>query len=249
MNDRGNRKDDYRDSHIAKGGRYDDVLSGDTFDRYMTRWEVAHVLELIKDYFPEGIDRYLDFACGTGRVTQVIAPLATDVVGVDVSDSMLETAKCKVPGARFLSLDLTSTSVDIGEFDLVTSFRFFGNAGVDLRSAALRALNARVKLGALLLVNNHRNPWALMNLLAQVGGEKLDLDLTHGNFSLILRTAGFEVVAVRPIAVWQFRHSLAAHAGQHPKREAFLERIFGRRFLAGIAPDCVILARKIESLV
>ncbi|WP_244571472.1 class I SAM-dependent methyltransferase [Mesorhizobium carmichaelinearum] len=48
----------------------------------------------------------LDFACGTGRVTTVAGPLFGEVVGVDVSQSMLACAR--VPGnVKLVRADLT----------------------------------------------------------------------------------------------------------------------------------------------
>ena len=238
---------DYRSSHTNRGGKYDASLATDKFDAYMTFWEARHATAMLREVLPQGVDRYLDFACGTGRLTQVIAPLAREVVGVDVSETMLAAAGPKLPHARFVKADLTREDINIGQFDLVSSFRFFGNADPPLRSAVLKELNRRIRPGGYLLVNNHRNPLALMNILAALQGQSIDVDLTHRRFCRLLRDAGFEPVLVCPIAVWQFRHALAASAGQRTDREAQLERRFGNAAWAHIAPDSVILARKPES--
>ena len=50
--------------------------------------------EYLRDMIPRltrGGGRYLDFACGTGRITAIVAPLVGESVGVDVSESMLAT--------------------------------------------------------------------------------------------------------------------------------------------------------------
>ncbi len=244
MRERNEPIGDYVAGHKERGGIYDDVLSTDPFDAYMTKWETRHVRDLIDHAFPSGIGRYLDFACGTGRMTQVIAPSAAEVVGVDVSASMLEVARGKIPAARFIEADLASQSVEIGMFDLVSSFRFFGNAELTLRRSVLRALSERVRPDGYLLVNSHRNPWAALSLLHRFGGSDMAVDLSYPAFKRLLREAGFEIAEVRPIAVWQFRHSLAARAGQNPDREEALEKFFSGGIWAPVAPDVVILARK-----
>lgn len=238
----------YREMHADRGGSYDEALTRSAFDAYMTEWESRHVRAILRRHFPAGIGRYLDFACGTGRMTQVIAPHASEVVGVDVSASMIDAARPKLPGARFVKADLTSESVDIGTFDLVSSFRFFGNAEMDLRVAVLRALNDRIRDGGYLLVNNHRNPWAITSLIDRISGGTMEVDLTPRRFRRILDEAGFRIVEIRPIAVWQIRFGLAATAGSHPRREERLERLFSSPAWATIAPDAVILARKVRPL-
>lgn len=237
----------YRDLHIDRGRSYDESLSSSAFDRYMSDWEVKHIRQIVKCEFGNGIGRYLDFACGTGRITQVIAGYAAEVVGIDISKTMLEVARAKLPNARFVEADLTSKPPSIGRFDLVSCFRFFGNAEPALRMDALRAINSVVKERGHLLVNNHRNPLALLSLIDRVRGGPMEVDLTYRYFRRILRATGFEIVLARPIAVWQFRNAIAARAGSSPKREAYLERLFSSGYWAQIAPDAVILAQKVRS--
>ena len=89
--------DDYRLSHLERGRSYDATLAETPFDAYMAAWERQHLARIVGRLFPTGVGRYLDFACGTGRVTSVVAPLARESVGVDISPSMLEAARerCK----------------------------------------------------------------------------------------------------------------------------------------------------------
>jgi SAM-dependent methyltransferase len=235
---------DYREGHASRGAVYDATLSASAFDTYMTAWEDRHVRELVRHAFPQGVPRYLDFACGTGRMTQVVAQYAKDVVGVDISPTMLEAAQPKLPAARFVRADLTTESVELGQFDLISSFRFFGNADHELRRSVLRALGALARPGGYLLINNHRNPWACISMIDRLTGGTMEVDLTPRLLRRILSEAGFEIVAIRPIAVWQYRYGIAAKAGSNPVREERLERMFSSPIWANIAPDAVILARK-----
>jgi SAM-dependent methyltransferase len=69
------------------------------------RWEmkeffdtgVAEVRELMRRLegigYPKGRERALDFGCGVGRLTQALAGHFTEVVGVDIAESMLRRAR------------------------------------------------------------------------------------------------------------------------------------------------------------
>lgn len=63
--------------------------------------------------------RALDAACGTGAVTQQLVDRGHDVVGVDFSEVMLSRARRAVPGARFLSGDLTDLPLPDDDVDHV----------------------------------------------------------------------------------------------------------------------------------
>ncbi|HQR40301.1 MAG TPA: class I SAM-dependent methyltransferase [Blastocatellia bacterium] len=238
---------DYRGGHSDRGGKYDSSVAGDPFGAYMTAWETWHVAALLQSHMSRGVTRCLDFACGTGRMTTVLGRVAQEVVGVDISESMITEARKKLPSARFVVADLTSEGVDLGTFDLVSSFRFFGNAETDLRIKVLRELNRRMKDGAFLMVNNHRNPAALINRLDRAQGVHVDMDLTPAKFKRLLREAGFEIVTVRPIGVWMVRHALVSKAGSRPELESRLESLFASAVWAPLAPDAVILAKKVRA--
>lgn len=66
--------------------------------------------------------RILDLACGNGRHAAAWDGLGCEVVGVDLSRSLLERARDRrLPRARFVCADMTAVPVAPG-FDAVTSF-------------------------------------------------------------------------------------------------------------------------------
>jgi len=204
------------------------------------------VRRLLTVLFPDGIERYLDFACGTGRLTREIAPMARASVGVDISETMLENARAKVPGVEFIHADLTTSQLDLGEFDLISAFRFFGNADPELRVEALRVINQLQPIGSFLVTNNHRNPASLVHRISKLRGVSMELDLTPGLFSKLLAGAGYHVVKVVPIGAWMYRGRSMHLAGTRPRLERALERVFGHGVMARFAPDSVVLAQKIS---
>lgn len=241
----GDRTVDYRDTHLERGPTYDRRIENSPFDAFMARWEARHVEDILRARFPSGVGRHLDFACGTGRITAVVAPFARETVGLDISPTMLEEARLKVPAARFVQGDVTSQSLDIGRFDLITSFRFFGNAQDDLRIAVLRALRERLEPGGLLLINNHRNPMSAAALLGWIGTKKARPTLTYFHLRHLLEQNGFRIEERRPIGAWMYRAAVMNAKDRTVEDEQRLERTFGAHFLATVAPDAVIVARRV----
>ena len=207
---------DYRTSHLNRGEDYDNTLARNRFDAYMAEVERRHLLEIVPRLFPGGVSRYLDFACGTARITQTVAPFAEEAIGVDISPSMLEEARRKCPKVTFVQADLTSETNDLGSFDLATAFRFFGNAQPTLREEALDVLNRLVRPGGYLITNNHRNPYSLAALLHRAtGGGTKEKDLSHFLLVDLLAKHRFRTIETRPIAVYMYR---SRHMRQSPGR-------------------------------
>ena len=243
----GKLDDDYRQSHLERGSTYDATLAGSPFDAYMAQFERDYLLQLVPRLFPTTRPNYLDFACGTGRILETVAPLSREAVAVDISPSMLEEAWRKCPSVKFVHADLTKDGVDLGKFDLVTSFRFFGNAQDELRAAVLRALNRVLHVNGQLVINSHRNPHSIAALLNSVTGGKHGMDLHYFKLKRLLREHGFEITLTRPVGFCMYRAKLMA-ANNAAARAGRMENIFKHGMFTPLAPDAIVVARKIRSL-
>lgn len=193
---------DYRKSHVSadKGARYDALYApgsalafySDHFERPYIEAQFARVQE------ERGGGRYLDFACGTGRILAVGAAFFDETVGIDVSEAMTTIARKKTPGAQILEADVLTQSVDVGMFDVVTLFRFLLRAGM-LRDDVLQWLRGVIRDDGLLIVNNHRNAHSIRGVAFRIGhkihpnGFENEL-LTDRQVEAMLRRHGFEVV-------------------------------------------------------
>jgi SAM-dependent methyltransferase len=235
---------DYRAVHLEKGGQYDASLAESPWDAYMAHWERKRLPELLRRFIPAGPQRYLDFACGTGRVTEQVAPLAKHSVGVDISPTMVQEAKRKCPQTQFHIVDLTTQDPDLGQFDLITSFRFFGNAQDDLREGALRGISRRLATGGHLVINSHRNPRALYARLERWTGGGAEMDLHLPKLRALLARHGLDIVALQPIGAWMFRSSLMLSTKPDDARALKNEARFASPMLAGISPDLIVVAKK-----
>jgi SAM-dependent methyltransferase len=91
--------------------------------------------------------RVLDVACGTGRVTALLAGEGFgEVVGTDVSTAMMDVASRRLPGVEFFQGDATRLPVDSGSFDAVTCIGLLMHLDASTRVAVLREL-ARISRG------------------------------------------------------------------------------------------------------
>jgi SAM-dependent methyltransferase len=216
----------------------------DAFDAYMAEREKEFLGRFIPALFPSGIDRYLDFACGTGRITELVAPHARCVVGVDVSESMIATARQRCPAVQFVITDITREEHALGRFDLATAFRFLGNAQDELRVSALRAIGRLLNAGGYLLLNNHRNPYTPLAVARRWVGAPRDMDLSHFKLRRLLNAADFNIVSSRGIGGWwMVRHKIARGSGKS-RIDRVLDLAFGAQPFAAFCPDSVIVAQK-----
>lgn len=237
--------DDYRSSHLKRGETYDAYVSETPFDAYMAEWERRHLGAIVGELFPKGVPRYLDFACGTGRATATVAPMCHESVGVDISPSMLEVARKRLPDTSLHLCDLTREELDLGLFDLVTAFRFFGNAQDALREEALRAIVRRLAPKGFLVINSHRNPRSLASLFDRLtGGDAGQMDLHLGKLRSLLRRHGLFIRRQQPIGAWMYRSRLLNSYRPDDAAAIANERRFSLPALAAIAPDVIVVAQR-----
>jgi tRNA-Thr(GGU) m(6)t(6)A37 methyltransferase TsaA len=84
--------------------------------------------------------RALDFGCGTGRSTRFLRGLGFDVLGVDISEPMLERARERDPGHEYRLVpdgDLDALAAGGAAYDLVLSAFTFDNIPTMEKKVAL----------------------------------------------------------------------------------------------------------------
>ncbi len=195
----------YRDSHKA-------TEKGASYDRgYRRPWEdflwsrERHALSKILDRgFPDQETHLLDFACGTGRITEFLEHRVSTSVGVDVSTSMLARAKPKLKRTELIQADLTRGNVLQGRrFNLITAFRFFLNAEPELRLEAIKILSSLLTEDGCLIFNNHHNLgspyWALANLRTRARSGSGCRVMSIRQMHELARAADLEIVEIHPV--------------------------------------------------
>jgi demethylmenaquinone methyltransferase/2-methoxy-6-polyprenyl-1,4-benzoquinol methylase len=115
-------------------------------------WRIATA----KAIAPQPGERILDIACGTGTSSAALARSGATVVGVDISDGMLEEATRKHHGVEFVRANAEKLPFHSDEFDVVTSS--FGLRNVEHPSIALGEMYRVLKPGGRLVICEFSRP-------------------------------------------------------------------------------------------
>lgn len=83
----------------------------------LTRQSLATILAPVK--LSPGA-RVLDVGCGPGDITNELAEMGAEAIGVDFAGPMVDVARKRYPGLRFEQADVEKLPFDEGAFDLVT---------------------------------------------------------------------------------------------------------------------------------
>jgi 2-polyprenyl-3-methyl-5-hydroxy-6-metoxy-1,4-benzoquinol methylase len=137
--------DRYRKGNLTDASRTEFFSSGESYIDSMFRTVRQHV---DASFAPRSA---LDFGCGVGRMLLPLSRRCADVVGVDVSDSMLRLAEecCQSQGATNVRLVRSDDmlSAVTGSFDLVHSFVVLQHIPVPRGLLLLHRLLSLVKDG------------------------------------------------------------------------------------------------------
>ncbi len=152
----------YRTIHLGarKARSYDEDLWDPRAAKGL-EWLVEQRLlaEVLRADVAPGPRSVADFACGTGRVLELLGRSFPSPVGIDISPDMLALARDRCPRATLILGDVTTTPrLASGPFDLITAFRFFLNAEPDLQSEVLAWMRESLRPGGIVVANFHLNP-------------------------------------------------------------------------------------------
>jgi len=183
---------------------YDRVLyRPGSYDDWLWRLERRYLGGAVDRQFGAIRPRYLDFACGSGRILAALEGRCHEPTGIDVSSAMLDLARGKVEASRLVHGDLTTNaSLLTGPYELITAFRFFLNAEGELRAQVLRALHGLLAEDGVLILNIHGNMPSLRSLSVLVrrfrhSRERPPRQLSFPAMRRLLADHGFEVVDSR----------------------------------------------------
>ncbi len=191
----------YSESHLGRGADYHRNFSDLPGRALMWQMERRVLGDLT---VPLAANQVVDFACGTGRITKLLHEKLPDanVVGLDISSSMIELAKRNSPDVRFECTDGRHLASRFPEssVDLVCAFRFFANAEPELRCGVADQFASVVRPGGYVLVNNHRNFWSSSYFSRRVKSDRAPGCLNR-EVTGLFRERGFEVAAHRSLGL------------------------------------------------
>lgn len=236
--------ENYRDSHIqqGKGRSYHKTFSDDPYRRMVWQFEKGVLDQILEKFYGDAAIQHLDFACGTGRILSYLADRTKKAVGVDISPEMLRLARKYQNNAEIIETDLTRNDV-LGErkFNLVTAFRFFPNAEIDLRREAMRTLSRHLSSDGYLVFNNHRNTESTRNRVARLVGRRAYRGMNIAEINELLVESRLEIVEIYPLCVFPAseKHKLLPVLLLRP-----IEKLLGKlRFLQNFGENMIFVCR------
>jgi ubiquinone/menaquinone biosynthesis C-methylase UbiE len=196
----------YRDSHKykAKGAEYEAYYQNKAWQRFLWSREQEIILRTLEKYFTGRDVHLLDFACGTGRITEFLENRVKTSTGIDVSGSMLAIAKEKLKRTEIIEADITAgNALKPRKFNLITAFRFFLNAEPELRSAVIKELAELLDEDGCLVFNNHQNsgsPWIRLRHAhyRKKNPEGIYNVMSIEQMKILVEEAGLEIVEIYP---------------------------------------------------
>ena len=168
-----------------------DRLRGELFGDEFFLWAV---LGLIDSSLVVG-----DLGCGTGQLTEVVAPHVRRVISVDGSDDMLDAARQRLSGATNVDIrrgDLESLPIEAGELDAAVLSLVLHYSPEPPR--ALAEVGRVLRKGGRVLVVDML-PHDREEYQQQMG--HVWLGFSEGQITRLLTAAGFENVRVRTLPV------------------------------------------------
>ena len=105
----------------------------------------------IKDLKIKNNSKMLDLASGSGDITKIVSKYypKTDIIGLDISDKMLNIAGKKNPNNKFILGDILNLPFKNNEFNYITIF--FGLRNIENRTRAINEIYRVLKNDGLFL--------------------------------------------------------------------------------------------------
>lgn len=193
----------YSYSHLDKGKDYHDRFESVPGRKLI--WDLEKTF--IKDFLDKFgcFDNALDFAGGTGRIAKEFKASSKNQYIIDVSSEMLSVAKKTIPTAVIVNKDFREDDeLPDDYYDLVTAFRFFPNADVDLRKEAMEFIAKKTKPGGWVICNNHMNFLSIPYVIKRVFGRGGRYGMSSSEMIGLAKDSGLYVHGVVSMGVFSF---------------------------------------------
>ncbi len=175
------------------------------YDRYEEKDAPIYekIVEKTRKYLRK-IDHILDFACGTGIVTNVIAGDVSKITAIDISSNMLDIARSKSKSLGIANIDYKQSGIfeeklTGGNFDVVTGYYILHL--LDDQEDVIKRIHCLLKHGGLFIsVTPCLGESALLKTVLKLAGffglvPKTSAYKTSGLETLI-KSCGFEIAEI-----------------------------------------------------
>lgn len=149
--------DDFCDSYAAEMEKA--LCFGAKDHDFFIRAKTQCLLRLAqKNIGPPASLTALDLGCGLGMAESLLAPRFKSIIGVDISEKILEKARQITPMGDFILYDGHTIPVPSGAFDLAFAMNVFHHVPLTNRGPLLEEMKRIVKPGGWTVVFEH-NPY------------------------------------------------------------------------------------------
>ncbi len=151
----------------------------------------------------------MDYGCGTGLLTFLLAGEVGGVLAADTSDGMLEQVRKKitaqgVKNVRAMRFDVTAGHKGVGQFDLITSAMTMHH--IEDVQAALSGLAEMLKPGGWL---------AAADLCSEDGSFHTDTKVAHNGFEAGQLASHLRSIGLIDVS-WQVVHKVEKNGREYP---------------------------------
>lgn len=147
--------------------------------------------------------RILDIGCGAGYDAKILNRLGAKVLGIDISDKLIEIAKKKVATCRFVVGDITESMTELGSFDGISCLATLIHVDIQRMKQTFDNMANVLKKGGLLLVSSHDGIGkSVEKSYVKIDGEDYDKDFN--NYSA-QELCNFAHPKFKLVDTWQFK--------------------------------------------
>lgn len=164
---------------------YYNKTAGEWSDKLLKEKKESEILKKFYECFSLAktkSPRILDMGSGAGYDSQILCSYGARVMGIDVSEKLVEIAKNKVKNAKFVVGDITEDLKSLGIFDGVVCLATLTFVEIQNLRQTFFNISQVLKKGGLLLVSSHEGVGKdLKESYIQIDGE--DYDKNFNNYS------------------------------------------------------------------
>lgn len=156
-----------------------------------------NMMERLLSYIPRNEGRVLDVACGKGATTSRLLRYyrPENIVGIDISDKLMETCRRNAPGCTFRVMDATNLDFDDEHFDNVVCVD--GAALFDTREKFLREALRVIKPGGYLVLSDRLLAKDVLRRVSSITRENYVRNLHE--YREVIARAGFVDVRIEDV--------------------------------------------------
>ena len=170
-------------------------------------FENVDQLAMLGEKYADWKDRVvLELGCGGGKpVLSYFADKGAHVWGVDLSDTMVETAKRNLPEGHFFQGDMSSVELPTAHFDLITSFYALFVLPMEKQFILFETMSRSLKSGGFayftLLNGNSTKSAEFSGFLNFAGHRFFYAHTTREKYIEFLRSLEFEIISCQDLHI------------------------------------------------